>query len=121
MALNFIRLSVIYVLIGVGIGLYMAASHAFNQHPTHAHANLLGWASLALFGLIYKAYPALEHHILAKAHFWLYNLGLPVVLAGIGLIHGGNAGLGEPLAGIGSILVTLGFVALVLNLYRRLT
>jgi hypothetical protein len=49
----------------------MGAAHDFQFAPVHAHLNLLGWASLALFGLIYRAYPALQDSWLAKAHLLL--------------------------------------------------
>lgn len=118
MGIKFIRIAVIYLILGVGIGIYMASSHAFEQRDTHAHANLLGWASLAISGLIYQVFPGLANHILAKAHFWLHNLGLPVTLLGIALIYGGNAQTGEPLAIIGSGVVSLGFLALLINVFR---
>lgn len=44
---------------GVCLGIYMGLSHDFALTPVHAHVNLLGWASLALFGLSYRAYPRL--------------------------------------------------------------
>jgi len=120
MALKFIRIAVLYALLGIGIGIYMASSHDFTQRDTHAHANLLGWVSLALSGLIYHAFPSLAQHVLAKLHFWLQNIGLPITLLGIALIYGGNTGLGEPLAGIGSTIVALGFIALTVNVFRKL-
>ncbi|MGR8931834.1 MAG: cytochrome-c oxidase [Gammaproteobacteria bacterium] len=119
MAIKFIRLAVIYLIIGIGIGLYMASSHSFEQRDTHAHANLLGWASLAISGLIYRVFPKLAEHVLAKVHFWLHNLGLPVALAGIGLIYGGNPPFAETLAGVGSTVVALGFLALLVNVFRQ--
>ncbi|WP_026600875.1 hypothetical protein [Methylomonas sp. 11b] len=118
MAINFIRIAVVYAIIGIGIGIYMAASHSFLQRDTHAHANLLGWVSLALSGLIYQVFPALGNHVLAKAHFWLHNLGLPVTIVGIALLYDGNPAVGEPLAGIGSSVVALGFLALLFNVFR---
>jgi len=118
MAITFIRLAVIYLIIGVGLGIYMASSHSFEQRDTHAHANLLGWASLAISGIIYHLYPKLANHLLAKVHFWLHNLGLPVTLIGIALIYSGNPPIGEPLAGIGSSVVSLGFLALLCNVFR---
>lgn len=118
MAIKFIRIAVVYAIIGIGIGIYMAASHSFLQRDTHAHANLLGWASLALSGLIYHAFPALAVNVLAKAHFWLHNLGLPVALVGIALLHADSPALGEPLAGIGSSLAALGFLALLVNVFK---
>ena len=119
MGLKFIRLAALYAIIGIGLGIHMAASHHFDQRDTHAHANLLGWVTMALFGLIYTAYPALEKHVLAKLHFWLYNLGLPITLFGVASIYAGNTGMGEPLAGIGSMLIAAGFLALVANLCRK--
>ena len=37
----------------------------------HTHVNLVGWASLALFGVIYRLYPELAASRLARAQFWL--------------------------------------------------
>jgi hypothetical protein len=37
----------------------------------HAHLNLVGWVSLALFGLAYRAYPSLSTRNLAKVHLLL--------------------------------------------------
>lgn len=118
MAILFIRAAVIYLFIGVAIGIYMAACHCFDQRDAHAHANLLGWASLAISGLLYRTFPVLAEHKLAKVHFWMHNLGLPVMLTGLVLIYSGHAGTGEPLAGLGSIVVALGFVALLINVFR---
>ena len=118
MGIKFIRLAVIYLIVGVGLGIYMASSHSFEQRDTHAHANLLGWASLAISGIIYHLFPKLAKHLLAKIHFWLHNLGLPVTLVGIALIYEGNTPVGEPLAGIGSSVVALGFLALLCNVFR---
>lgn len=120
MGLKFIRIAILYALLGIGLGIYMAATHVFAQRDTHAHANLLGWASMVLFGLLYQAFPALEKHILARVHFWLHNLGLPITLIGVALVYAGNPGMGEPLAGVGSILIALGFVALTANLFRKI-
>lgn len=118
MGIMFIRAAVVYLFVGVALGIYMAACHCFDQRDAHAHANLVGWVSLAISGLLYQVFPALAAHILARVHFWLHNLGLPVMLAGLVLIYSGNAGVGEPLAGIGSIVIALGFLALLVNVFR---
>lgn len=49
----------------------MGAAHDFRFTPVHAHLNLLGWTSLALFGLVYKNYPALTNSWLANIHLIL--------------------------------------------------
>jgi len=43
----------------------------------------LGWASLALAGLVYHFYPAASITRLARFHFWLHNIGLPLFMVGL--------------------------------------
>lgn len=45
---------------GVALGLAMGILHDFHLAPVHAHLNLVGWASLALMGLTYRAFPELS-------------------------------------------------------------
>ena len=52
-----LRLAVVYLVIGVGLGIAMGMSGNHTQFPTHAHLNLLGWVSLALIGLTYRQFP----------------------------------------------------------------
>jgi len=70
--------------------------------------------------LLNLVFPALAQYLLAKVHFWLQNIGLPITLVGIALIYSGNTGLGEPFASIGSTIVALGFIALTINVFRKL-
>lgn len=44
---------------GVAMGIHMGMTHDFQLAPVHAHVNLLGWTSLALMGLTYRAWPEL--------------------------------------------------------------
>jgi hypothetical protein len=68
---KFLFLAALALSIGVGMGIYMGIAHDFSLAPVHAHMNLLGWASLALFGLTYRAYPELQGRWPAKLHFAL--------------------------------------------------
>ncbi len=56
-ATTWIKLAVVYLIAGVGLGIAMGASQNFLLRPVHAHLNLLGWATLALAGLVYSVYP----------------------------------------------------------------
>jgi hypothetical protein len=49
----------------------------------HTHINLVGWASLALFGVIYLLYPELAASRLALVHFWLSAPSAAVFPVGI--------------------------------------
>lgn len=90
MGLRFLKLAVIYLSAGTLLGLIMGMKENFVLAPVHAHMLLLGWASLALAGLIYHFYPAAAKTRLAHWHFWLHNLALPAFLVGMGLLITGH-------------------------------
>ena len=54
---------------------------------------------------------------LAVAHFWLHNLGLPVMMLSLSAAHLGEP-RAEPLVGLGSILVMAGLALFTLNALR---
>jgi hypothetical protein len=68
---KFLFLAAAALSVGVGMGIYMGIAHDFSLAPVHAHMNLLGWASLALFGITYRIYPELQERWPAKLHFTL--------------------------------------------------
>ena len=47
------------MVVGVSMGIAMGIAHDFHLAPVHAHVNLVGWTSLALMGLTYRAWPEL--------------------------------------------------------------
>lgn len=84
------KLSVVYLIVGIGLGIAMGASQNFTLRPVHAHVNLLGFTVLALAGLIYSVYPQAGASRLARLHFWLHNLALPVMMGSLALLLTGN-------------------------------
>lgn len=56
---------------GVYIGMRMGFRHDYAMVPVHVHLNLIGWTSLALFGLSYRSLPELAASRLAVVQFWL--------------------------------------------------
>jgi hypothetical protein len=58
--LFFIIAAAFCLLVGVCLGVLMGIRHDFHLAPVHAHLNLLGWTSLALMGLTFRAYPQLH-------------------------------------------------------------
>jgi hypothetical protein len=83
--LYFLLLATISLLVGVCMGIGMGIAHDFQFAPVHAHLNLLGWTSLALFGLAYRVYPALGASWIAGVHFTLACLGAVLFPLGIAL------------------------------------
>jgi cbb3-type cytochrome oxidase subunit 1 len=69
--LKFLLLGAIMLTVGVTLGVVMGIRHDFALAPVHAHINLVGWASLSLFGIVYKLYPEMAQSRLAALHFIL--------------------------------------------------
>lgn len=123
---NFIRASLIWLGLGVTIGVAMAfwPSHAHVYRPAHMHANLLGFVSMMIFGVAYHVIPrfsgaALHARRMAHVHLLVANAGLAlmvggwmarVVLPGVA-VHSLRAG--AALSGIGAGLF-------IYNLWRTL-
>ena len=81
----FLRFGVLFALIGVSIGYYMGASHNFAASPVHAHINLLGWVSMFLYGLFYRALPEAAQGGLPKVHLGLAVLGFLIFMPALAI------------------------------------
>jgi cbb3-type cytochrome oxidase subunit 1 len=109
MGLRFLKIAVVYLVLGAILGLTMGIRENFALAPVHAHVLLLGWASLGLAGVVYHLYPTASETRLARLHFWLHNLGLPVFMIGLGfLLTGAEAVL--PVVIVGAIAVLVGLI-----------
>jgi cbb3-type cytochrome oxidase subunit 1 len=114
MGLNFIRIAVIYLVIGTSLGIAMGISQRFTLIPVHAHVLLLGWVTLAIAGVVYHLYPVAANTRLARIHFWLHNLGLPVFMVALALMLSGHESL-MPVVAIAALVVLLGLVLFAAN------
>jgi hypothetical protein len=85
-----LKLAIMYLMVGIGLGIAMGASHNFTMRPVHAHLNLLGWTTMALAGLIYSVFPQAAASRLARVHFWLHNVAVPVMMASLAALLLGN-------------------------------
>ena len=75
---------------------------------------LVGFASMVLFGLLYRAFPVLAESKLAGIHFVLFNLGAIVFLAGIPLAQVGQT---VALVASGSLLVLVAILTFLANYF----
>jgi hypothetical protein len=114
----FLRIAVLYILVGVCLGIYMGASGDHSLHPVHAHLNLLGWVAMSLFGLFYRAFPAAAESTLAKVHFWLYVPAHLVQMVLLTLLYRGNGAVEQAL-GVASILVGVAFLCFAIVVWRH--
>ena len=113
-----LRIAGLYLIAGISLGIFMAASHNHSQMPLHAHLNLLGWVTLGMVGLWYRAQPEAATTRLAKAHFVLHNAALPVLAVALFNILSGNEAA-EPFAAGASIVIGIGALCLVANIWRH--
>jgi len=97
---------------GFAFGIWVGINESFDQAHRHAHINLVGWASMVLFGLLYRAFPALAENQLTAVHFALYNLGAVAFLVGIPLAQAHQTVM---LAAGGSLLVLVGMFTFLAN------
>ncbi|HEV2610849.1 MAG TPA: hypothetical protein VGU61_11325 [Noviherbaspirillum sp.] len=114
-----IKLAIVYLMIGVGIGIAMGASENFTLRPVHAHINLLGWATMALAGLIYSVFPQAGMSKLAKVHFWLNNISLPVMAIALSLLVNGHREI-VPVLAASEIAAALGIIVFAANIFLNL-
>ena len=100
-AFYFMVLAVVSVVLGMVWGIQMSATQNHNLSPAHAHLNLIGWVSMALFAIYYHLVPSAAQGMLPKLHLLIAVVGLGTIGPGIVMALTQQ---GEALAKIGSIL-----------------
>mgnify|MGYP000249662387 CR=1 FL=1 len=113
----FFRAAVVYALIAMALGLHMGLSGDHSQLTAHAHINLVGWVSIFLYGTFLKLHPAGNGRLSALLWFTA-NAGVIVMAAGLLILYSGNVPLGDPLAGIGSIITILAMALFAVIVFR---
>ena len=114
-----LKLAVLYLVLGISVGIGMGASQNFTLRPVHAHINLLGWTTMALAGLIYSVFPQAGASRLARVHFWLLNLALPVMMVALSLLLFGMTAI-APVLAISEIIGAVAIVVFAANLFINL-
>jgi hypothetical protein len=114
----FFRLAVCWLLAGISLGLFMAASHDHSMFPAHAHINLLGWVTMCIFAVFYRLVPAAAASKLAKVHFWIYVPAHFVQMVTLLMLMRGNASI-EPVLAIASFAVAAGVIVFAVNLWKH--
>jgi hypothetical protein len=117
-AATWLKLSVIYLIAGVALGIAMGATQNFAMRPVHAHLNLLGWTSVALAGLIYAVFPAAAASRLARIHFWLHNTSTPVMMSALALVLLGHTAA-VPFLVAAELTAAAGILVFAANLFRN--
>lgn len=99
-----------YVVVGMCLGIFMAASHDHAEHVTHAHINLIGFVLSLSYGIIYKLWLVHVNQIIAKIQFIVHHVGAITIFVGLFLLYGNivpEAKL-DPVLAIAAITVLVG-------------
>ena len=123
---GFLRSSLIWIAVGVAIGIGMAwwpADH-LAYRPAHAHANVLGFLSMFVFGVAYHVLPRFVGTPLtdrqaawATRQLWIQNAGLALLVAGW-LVRPWRGGVGQLLVVTGAPVSALGVAIFVAVAWR---
>lgn len=112
----FFATAVICVISGMGLGIFMGASGDHSYADTHAHLNLVGWATLALFAIYYELTPRAARTQLARVHYAVATLGVVILVPGIAIVtHGGT----ELLSSVGSVLTLSSMLIFLYTVFRH--
>ncbi|WP_332765994.1 hypothetical protein [Phenylobacterium sp.] len=115
LSLSFFTVAALCGLVGMVFGAVMGVTEDFTLSPSHAHLNLLGWASLAIMGTFYAL--AGRGGRLGWTNFVLSSAGAIVMSLSLGLYLAGN----QPfLSGVmaGTVIAVLGMATFVASVAR---
>ncbi len=121
----FLRAAMIWLSLGVTLGVAMAASPGLVVYrPAHMHMLLLGFVAMMIFGVAYHVIPRfvgrpLRSRAAAAAHWWAGNAGLALMTAGF-LLRPNGVPVAQPLLITGGVVAALGAYAFAINVWATL-
>jgi hypothetical protein len=116
----FFAIGVIYLLLGMSWGMHMGASEDFSMMPAHAHLNLLGWVTMAIYGTFYALTQATLSPKLAWTNFALAAGGVAVMIPSLALYLGNHDAKYIPGLMVGEVLTVLSLLVFGISVYREL-
>ena len=117
----FFAVGVLCVLCGMIFGMWMGATQHFEAAPAHAHLNLIGWVTMALYGTFYALTANTISVKLAWIQFAVSTIGILVMIPSLFLLLlNGNDPKFEPGITAGSMIVALGMVLFGVSVVKEL-
>ena len=109
---KFVMTGLGYAILGLALGIYMAASHNHGQMVTHAHIMLLGFVVSFVYGVCHKLWLNNLTTGLAVTQFYVHQVGTLFLLIGLFLFYGGfvSGDTIEPVLATSSIVVFIGLI-----------
>ncbi len=91
---------------GMALGIYMGLAEDHSLTPAHAHANLLGWVSMMLYGLYHRGAPQ-DAHAIRWVQVGLGALGFLGLSGGLAMYLATGNDMFRPVVIIGSLCAIL--------------
>ncbi|MCM2562073.1 hypothetical protein M8756_07890 [Lutimaribacter sp. EGI FJ00015] len=116
----YFKTAIVFLAIGIAAGIHMSIVGNHDVVGAHAHTNLLGWVTMALFGTYYAFEPEKARSRLARIQYGVYTTGVAVMMPSLYFMLRGDPAL-EPLVAISSLVVFAGVLlfAVVVFLGKR--
>ena len=117
---KFVTIGLSYAVLGIALGIFMAASHNHGQHVTHAHIMLVGFVVSFIYGLCHKLWLNNTTSKLAVAQFYIHQVGVVVLVTGLFLLYGEFVNLEtiDPVLALASITVFVGVILMNVLFYQ---
>ncbi len=109
LATLYFRTAILFLIIGIGVGIHMSVAGDHSVMGAHAHLNLLGWVTSAIFGTYYALNPHKAAGRLPTLQYGVYVLGIVIMIPALYALLSGNPGA-EPLVAVGSLVVYAGVI-----------
>ena len=109
---KFILTSFGYAIIGLALGIFMAASKDHGHLVTHAHIMLVGFVVSFIYGLCHKLWLNNLDSRLSKAQFYIHQVGTVGIVIGLFLYYGKFVSMEtiDPVLALSSIAVLIGMI-----------
>lgn len=109
---KFILTALGYAILGMILGIYMAASQNHGQFVTHAHILLAGFVVSFIYGLCHKLWLDNNVSALSRVQYYMHQTGVAVLSLGLFMFYGGYASpqLLEPVMAVASVAILIGMI-----------
>src|SRR5476651_654076 len=80
--------ALVFLVAGLGVGIYMAATDNHGELVAHAHILLIGFVVSFIYGIIHKLWLTQPNPLVAKIQFILHLAAAVVLSIGLTLLYG---------------------------------
>jgi len=117
---KFIMTAFGYAILGLMLGIYMAASKNHDQFVTHAHIMLLGFVVSFIYALCHKLWLNNTTSKLAVAQYYIHLVASFVLFVGLFLLYGNFVEMErmDPVLAVASIAAFVGLVLMFVLLVK---